>query len=249
MKNIKFILIFGIILILISPIIFTQISSFIDFTKAETNNIGGTIGGITAPFASLLGSILVYYALKTQIDANALIQEQLKEQKETEFESKVITYLKQQLEIIRNDIERFHYIEKTKKNVGNEKIDIEIVKTGSDAIYKYLKIYVVVKSHHNSEDLESDVYQLKQLKNLIFFIDDFIKSVISENIPEKDKTLLTANIKYLYESKIKLHFDYLEEHKSSNLQKCELCGNYHQGIPDEIYEIIYSINNNLISTT
>jgi hypothetical protein len=51
----------------------------LDFT--QTGQIGDTIGGITAPMANLLGAILVYLALKAQIEANLILKKQLDDEK------------------------------------------------------------------------------------------------------------------------------------------------------------------------
>jgi len=66
------------IIILCIPIILTQFSTLFSFEN--TGEIGDTIGGITAPFLSFFGSILVYLALKSQIDANKEFKEQFEKQ-------------------------------------------------------------------------------------------------------------------------------------------------------------------------
>lgn len=45
----------------------------------EYGPVGDTIGGITSPVSQLLGSILIYLALKAQLDANTIIQNQVNE--------------------------------------------------------------------------------------------------------------------------------------------------------------------------
>lgn len=244
-KTVLYIMIIGIICILLTPYLFTKFGLGVDLTSSNSNNIGGTIGGITAPFTGILGSLLVYFALREQVLANILIQKQLDEQKQSDDESKVVTYLKQQLDIIIKDIGNFYYLEKTPKKINGVKTESETIKKGSDAIYKYLAMYVSLNTHHNDENYSEDIYQLQQLENLITFIDDFVKATLTEKISKKDKTLLLAVIKYSYNTNIKLHFDYMVEHKSSNLKKCTVCQKYHFGIPDKLYEIIFSINNNL----
>ncbi|HEX6222846.1 MAG TPA: hypothetical protein VFZ52_00450, partial [Chryseolinea sp.] len=54
------VLILGIVAIVSVPILFT--TNGLSF--AETGDIGDTIGGITAPISSLVGSVLVFLALK-----------------------------------------------------------------------------------------------------------------------------------------------------------------------------------------
>lgn len=63
-----------------APLILTEESiSFVSFKgKGE---IGDTIGGITAPFIGLVSAILVYLALKAQIEANVQVSSQFQLQK------------------------------------------------------------------------------------------------------------------------------------------------------------------------
>ncbi|WP_419212707.1 hypothetical protein ACNR9Q_00955 [Maribacter sp. X9] len=67
-KKQRLLLISVVLLILLTPIIFTQLPPIFDFT--ETGNIGDTIGGITAPFINLLAAFLVYRSFTAQIAAN-----------------------------------------------------------------------------------------------------------------------------------------------------------------------------------
>lgn len=63
-----------------SPIILSQFSTYFSLDNPQSAYIGDSIGGMTAPFFSLLSCILVYAAFKAQIRANQLIQDQFKEQ-------------------------------------------------------------------------------------------------------------------------------------------------------------------------
>ena len=49
----------------------------------NTGQIGDTIGGITAPFISLISGLLVYYSFRAQIEANRLLSEQYMADKTT----------------------------------------------------------------------------------------------------------------------------------------------------------------------
>ncbi|MCF1420313.1 putative phage abortive infection protein [Mangrovimonas futianensis] len=100
------VVVFGIVgvLLMLLPIAFSQFSSGVSFM--DTGQIGDTIGGITAPFLSFFGSILVFLALKAQIDANQLINEQFKEQKiidyRQNFESTFFNLLNNHHHIVEN---------------------------------------------------------------------------------------------------------------------------------------------------
>lgn len=78
-KIILFLLVLGQILIIIAPFIFTREGLLFGF-DSNTGAIGDTIGGSTAPIIGSINIIIVYYALKTQMKANSLIQDQINNQ-------------------------------------------------------------------------------------------------------------------------------------------------------------------------
>ena len=84
------VLIIGVIMLVAAPLLLTA-SEYFSF--AETGQIGDTIGGITAPISSLVGSVLVFLALKGQIVSNKITQEQIREQQLEEQRKKEITYV------------------------------------------------------------------------------------------------------------------------------------------------------------
>ncbi len=87
----EILLITGIGLLIMSlPYILTRSFSGISFSDT---GIGDTIGGITAPFLSFFGSILVYMALKTQIDANEKFKEQFQKQNQDQLFFKMVDSL------------------------------------------------------------------------------------------------------------------------------------------------------------
>lgn len=88
LKNAKWFIVIGIILCIIFPLIATQNAVLESFNFSQTGQIGDTIGGITAPIVNIIGAILVFYALKAQIEANQLIQDQFDEQKMDEINRK-----------------------------------------------------------------------------------------------------------------------------------------------------------------
>ena len=50
------------------------------FSKEKITDLGTTFGGFVGVFVAFFGSILVYLALKAQVKANQLVQEQFKTQ-------------------------------------------------------------------------------------------------------------------------------------------------------------------------
>lgn len=64
----KYIILLIIVVIFFMPILLTRKIGFIDFTS--TGQIGDTIGGITAPFISMIAAFLTYCAFMKQLEAN-----------------------------------------------------------------------------------------------------------------------------------------------------------------------------------
>lgn len=122
---------FGILLFII-PYLFTRRWGILPI-----EDVGGTIGGVTAPFLGFFGSILVYLALKSQVVANNKIQEQFKEQERTNyrqnFENTFFNLLTIHNSILENidfetrDITKYDILEDYfKKNIVYEFINKEI---------------------------------------------------------------------------------------------------------------------------
>lgn len=64
----KLLLFFGVLVIVTMPFLMTLDAFYEGLDFSATGNIGDTIGGITAPFLSLIGSTLVFlpYKLKSK---------------------------------------------------------------------------------------------------------------------------------------------------------------------------------------
>lgn len=73
-KNAKWLLLFGILLTFLFPLLLPLLN------KTGIGNfgvVGDAIGGITNPISQLIGSILLYLALKAQLSANGIVQNQI----------------------------------------------------------------------------------------------------------------------------------------------------------------------------
>lgn len=134
-------LVVGLIIIILVPFLFTQFSIFgINFY--ETGQIGDTVGGLTAPFISLIAAVLVYLSFTEQSKANQIQIDELdkqkkiiaEERKRSESQNLFISFEKE-FDSIRNETtdltyKRFysHYGESTYKGgvvIGYYLADIE----------------------------------------------------------------------------------------------------------------------------
>lgn len=72
-KHTDILLLFGVIFTIISPWLFTRSLGILSL--GESKDIGTIIGGITAPITSLIGALLIYFALIEQRHSNKIQSE------------------------------------------------------------------------------------------------------------------------------------------------------------------------------
>lgn len=104
-RNVKRILWFGAPILILIPILTTQLDWFFDFTK--TGNIGDTLGGITAPVIGVVSALLIYFSFRAQITANRIIQGQIDQQREEDNEKKEFNYQMEVYKHLKEVIESF----------------------------------------------------------------------------------------------------------------------------------------------
>lgn len=224
---------FGLLLFII-PYLFTQ-----PWGILPIEDVGGTVGGVTAPFLGFFGSILVYLALKAQVDANNLIQQQFEVQREETLKNDRMQLFNYKMKTIKKEIDNFNYLYTNQEYTGGPR---HIHYKGSQAIYYLLK---------NSKDsyygkVERTPYELEpkllELKSLLVFLKLTIEEIIDEDlIDDPNKKELFKIIEFIFESKLRGNFMSMEKFKSLHNEKCpHNCGNYH-GIPSELFDIYYKI--------
>lgn len=249
MKNkdlrISFILLsVGLFITIASPYLLTR-HGLIDFT--QTGPIGDTIGGITSPITNLIGAILVFYALKAQIESNEITRRQFEQQNIDEVTRKRIIYLSEQLNIIQQDIREFSYsfTISSRRNgeiISKENFDLR----GSSAIEKFISDLSFYDSKHTQgRDIFETDTKTVELFNLLLMLDSFIDVINNDNLSEYDKKYFKSVITYLYNYKIKPSFRENEKHRQSNMQACPQCGEKHKGIPDKFFIVAESIEQNI----
>ncbi|MFA9190425.1 hypothetical protein AAGV28_03500 [Flavobacterium sp. FZUC8N2.13] len=236
-KNEWFLIVFFGVLILFTPYLITRNLGLVSFVG--TGEIGDTIGGITAPFLGFFGSVLVYLALKAQIDANEQVRKQFEKQEEEGLINNRIEFLKTKVSILREEINSFYfsYMDDTQK--GNvQKFNYQ----GSQAIHKLLvnsKNSFYGNKIRTPYELEPKLLELKSL--LIYFkqtVSEVLNdTVINQNVKDEYVNILA----FLFDSKLKGYFNVMEGYKSEHNEACsENCGNFH-GIPSDLFEVVKDI--------
>jgi hypothetical protein len=199
---------------LITPFLLTR-KGYVSF--AETGQIGDTIGGLTAPITSLVGSVLLFLALKAQVIANKITQEQIRDHKLEELNKKEVIYVSNLYDYFSNSVQRFE----TKYYKGHR------------AIMKVMSL--LVEWERKNAHSENKLYYgtAAELNGILKLGKHFLEQVKKARIDEHDKGYFKELVKHHYDSFI---LPYLT--KNSTKPACEICGEMHNGIPFKMLEVI-----------
>lgn len=220
----------GIPIVIFAPYVLTCNIGWSDFTK--TGAIGDTIGGLTAPFIGLIGAILVFLALKAQINANILVQKQIENQeneRSIEIESNQLNKL---YENLKSSIDNFSYSTIDTWEFNNpESKELK----GSEAFYKLFQDFYC-DAHLNEEDLKTNP-KITELISILEICDTLLEKISKSNIYDKD-TLETLTLhQFIYRVFPRLSADYPD---NLEIHYCESCAKNH-GFPSKISSLVKSI--------
>lgn len=236
----KWLLLIGGLAIIILPFVLTGEYFHKRFNFSNTGQIGDTIGGITAPFLNLIGAFLVFFALKAQIKANELIQEQIEKDNITKECENEAQNLNQLYSYLTENINTFHF--KTLpigqlKNIDGTTTNQDYL--SGDAIY-HLFSQISCHYHGTQDELHSNqsVSELLSVLKLMDLLLDKLKDTKSKN-----KEILTTLIQHLFEYKIVTRIRNDSEEKLQ-VTFCHIC-NCNHGLPDELRNLILQIRQKL----
>lgn len=209
------------------------------FSKVNITDLGTTFGAFVGVFVAFFGSILVYLALKAQVKANQLVQDQFSKIEDDSRIEKRNEYFNNRATIIRHEINNFKYTFNDQTRIGSPKYNYE----GSQAVHKLLftsKDNFYGRVERTPYELEP---KLVELRSLLVFFKLTIEEIRNDNITHiEQKEELIHFLKYLFVAKIKGIFHSVEKYKSKHDMACpDNCGNFH-GIPSELFELVDDIN-------
>lgn len=223
-KIAKLVLFLGIICIIIFPYLFTRTGTI---SFIGTGEIGDTIGGITAPITGLIGAILIYLALRAQIDANNLISIQLKKQKEEDDERRNYRYI--------SDL--YKYLNRLIDNVEYNKHRGEI------AIKRMLETFADSTPSQAHDYQKILTYYTPALFPIYRLILIFTKKLACSKINNDDKLFFKDLIQFHLDEII---FPSMNKEMSIPLS-CDICEINHNGFPINLKNTILDIQKSLNS--
>lgn len=231
------ILIIGLFLVLSLPWLLTHsaFSRSLDFSN--TGPIGDTIGGITAPFLSLVGSYLVYLALKAQISANILLQNQIDSEREENQISKLYSYLNE-------SINSFCFKAFPEDKLGNKDKLNTTEKKGGEALYELLD-QIYCREYHGDENELMQNQSVSELYSILNIMNLLLEKIANDktNSSEIIKTLAIHQFDYRISTRIRdIEDEALVQYD------CGECNCKH-GMPTKLKDIIVSIRSKILNTT
>jgi hypothetical protein len=234
LKVSKFLLFSGLILVIVSPYLLTRDWTNISFIGL--GDIGDTIGGITAPITSLIGSVLVFFALKAQIDANKAIQDQIETQKTDEKVKRNIQQISELYNLFLKGIDDFSLTTSQMilgKTIHSEKTTYY----GLEAIEKFVVAFPrSVKDPHEDEYFDS--IKMREFYSLIYAGKYLLEKILKFQLPNEDQSFYFDLISNQFHFRIMPIFNDLLQ----DVGQCSSCGDLHGPVPVRLYSLIEEIN-------
>lgn len=175
-------------MIILVPKIMTSTAPW-DWMGIETKDrpLGDTIGGLTAPFLSALGSVLLFMTIWVQIETN-------KKQDKAQRLSRIYEGFIHEYDLIHHDISNFTFYDDDQMSQG----------------VRAIQLFVLDFNKKTEQQQVTDYFNNTQFGELLFLLTSTINltnSIATSKLKEQDKINLFNKTKVLYEGKIKGCFD------------------------------------------
>ncbi len=205
------------VVIISTPILFTQnaLNDLFDFS--ETGQIGDTIGGITSPFINLLAAWLIYKSFMAQVKANKEVQTQIRNNrlefeedlKRRNFDSALTMY-----NMLFDDIKSFN-VTSTKQN-------------GVDNFKSFLDRLCHIKDNDTDNFFIAYEYEFRLFSGIKNSFNVLCNEIVESKYNNLELRILNIRITYLY--------DYIFNQIISKIIT-ELEPNQHKGFSNELISI------------
>lgn len=228
-KSAKWILIVGTLLMFVAPFF---VEHFNITHLGNYGTVGDTIGGITNPISSLVGSILIYLALKAQIDANRIAQLQISENEKQDLIKHELDQIQQLFSFFESSIKNFTYDQPTKNNSTQNTILY-----GRRAIKSFFQDIEDMNIDLHNEEVVLKQDGVKEILSILKSAKLFLDKITLSKVPNSDKEFYKQLI---YHELIFGVFpsSEIEGIKNLKLTQCEICNVAHGNYPPLLYDEI-----------
>ncbi len=202
----------------------------------EYGDIGDAVGGISNPFVQILGSVVLFLALKAQIDANGFLQQQIEKE-----------HMKEQLRHELNQLHELYLF--VERNIKNFSYDQEKVVDGKSLMILLHSRRAIKCFIEDLEGLDVDIHKdddilmfdgVKEIMSILNSVELYFDKIKGSDIApyHKDfyKTLMQHELLFSV-------FPYQDLDNQAHLkhEPCPDCGEYHANYPPLIYDRLQQI--------
>ncbi|SHN46080.1 hypothetical protein [Chitinophaga sp. CF418] len=212
-----------------------------DSSMERIGQFGDAMGGITAPVLNLISSILVFYALKAQVDANNQIQCQIEDQKKTkevQDESENLHLLYRYLD---ENINSFNFSSLPKEYLRNKKSLIFNKNLTGGKAFEQLTQQMRCHFHGPQQVLEENQF-VSEYFSILTLMDELITKLLICKCANKDILLVLVKHQFLYKIANNIKGNDID---TLVVEYCDDCKCNH-GLPENIRNVIKNIQKRLI---
>jgi hypothetical protein len=195
----------------------------------DFGTIGDAFGGIANPMAQIVGFVLLYRALRAQINANSILQIQINAENSKEMQRRGVKHVHELYTFLENNINSFSYEAKFEGASGMQ------VLHGRRAIRCFIDdIEDMNIDLHNAEQLlQQD--GVREILSILRIAENIFDRIIHADIDENDRLFYIDLMKHELTFSI---FPYTDLDESANLKPkiCEECNEPHGNYPPLIFD-------------
>ena len=195
----------------------------------DSGSIGDAFGGIANPIAQIVGFVLLYLALRAQLNANSILQLQINAENSKEMQRRGVKHVHELYTFLENNINSFSYEDKFEGSNGMQ------VLYGRRAIRCFIDdIEDMNIDLHNAEQLLQED-GVREILSILRIAENIFDKISQADIDEKDKSFYIDLMKHELVFSIFPYTD-LDESANLKLETCPECHKPHGNYPPLIFD-------------
>ncbi len=201
----------------------------------KTGTLGDTIGGITSPILSLVGSVLLYIALTDQIEANNLLSVQIEEAKEDGKIQRELEHISELYRLFEKSIESFPYEEKQFDEM--RKRHYVTIYNGTIALTHFVDHLLMSDDDPHDDHKHTADSGVKEFRSIIKNAELLIDRVSNSHVTPEDKRFYKNLILHRISYNLSPDFERIPAERKMRI-RCEACGEEHGSFPVVLFNAI-----------
>ena len=199
-------------------------------------DIGDVVGGVSSPFVQILGSVILFLALKAQIDANGILHQQIEKEN-----------TKEQL---RHELNQLHELYMfVERNIKNFSYDQEKLVDGKSQMILLHSRRAIKCFIEDLESLDVDIHKegdilmfdgVKEIMSILNSVELFFDRIKDSEIASYHKNFYKTLMQHELLFSV-FPYQELDDQAQLKHEPCTECGEYHANYPPLIYDRLQEI--------